>query len=212
MRSGPFCRWWGYLPPWQQLSVQPLLQQLCPHLSWQQCLQAMALAANADGTKAPMASTNPNESNAMVRFIRFSFTLTNGGCVASCEAESQSLYVRSGLDPEDPVQQVERRRDSRIGRAQPGGSSGELVRETFARYQGRMGSSGGPLQRGKLGEGLSGGERTAAAGTRCRGHGSGHRAIHAHAAHAHWTTGSAGQRRAGQSRQCRLDCKQSHSQ
>jgi hypothetical protein len=63
----------NYLP-WQQLSVQPSLQQLWPHLSWQQALQFPPLA---EGTwaMAVTARTTAKERSAMVRFMKVSLNV-----------------------------------------------------------------------------------------------------------------------------------------
>lgn len=68
--------------PWQQLSVQPSLQQVWPHLSLQQLWQAMPFAIGVCA-RAAMASNVPNESNAKVRFMIFSLTLKCVGLGAS---------------------------------------------------------------------------------------------------------------------------------
>ena len=74
-RSGSICDpdlcfCWNYLP-WQQLSVHPFWQQDWPHWPWQQALQFAPLA---DGTcaMAVTARTTAKESNAIVRFMKFS--------------------------------------------------------------------------------------------------------------------------------------------
>lgn len=116
--------------PWQQLSVQPSLQQVCPHLSLQQFLQAMAFAAKGVWASAPMASKVPNESNAMVRFMKFSFTLNSDGFLAGFEAASMRGSVRSDLDPEHLVKQIERRGGERSSTAGSAGKRGwRLQRE-----------------------------------------------------------------------------------
>jgi hypothetical protein len=65
---------WYYLL-WQQLSVQSPLQQVWPHLPWQQSLQYMALAVGAVVcATAATARTTAKERNAMVRLMEFSLT------------------------------------------------------------------------------------------------------------------------------------------
>jgi hypothetical protein len=64
----------GYLL-WQQLSVQPVLQQVCPHFAWQQALQYMAFEKAEVWAKAVAARTTASESEAMMRFMEISLTL-----------------------------------------------------------------------------------------------------------------------------------------
>lgn len=54
---------------WQQLPVHPLLQQLCPHLSWQQDLHMTPLAKDTLCASVAMARTTLRPKNTNVRFI-----------------------------------------------------------------------------------------------------------------------------------------------